>query len=201
MLAVGGWMTSIQVVSFAFVIESGRLALLGAGVAAVFFTVHAHFAGASADPDLGPPTGMTGADLDRLIDEVDRRQGILPGSRGRTPQAVGTGDDDEFAELVRDALDELPDFMQEELLHVTIEVSDRGRTLHASGQRLYGLYSGGTVLDRSRPGHVYIFKDTLMDDHAGDPDTLRRQVAITVRHELAHHLGELSERRLRELGL
>lgn len=114
---------------------------------------------------------------------------------------MGTGDDDEFAELVRDALDELPDFMREELPHVTIEVSDHGRTFHPSGRPLYGVYSGGTVLNRSRPGHIYIFRDTLMDDCAGDSDELRRLVAITVRHELAHHLGELSERRLGELGL
>jgi predicted Zn-dependent protease with MMP-like domain len=40
-----------------------------------------------------------------------------------------------------------------------------------------------------------------MDDFGDDPDELRRQVAITVRHELAHHLGERSERRIRALGL
>ena len=33
------------------------------------------------------------------------------------------------------------------------------------------------------------------------PEEIDRQVATTVRHELAHHLGEMSERRLRELGL
>lgn len=93
LFAVGGWMTSLQVVSFAFVLESGRLALLGAGVAAVFFAVHAHFAGASVEPDLGPPTGMTGADLDRLIDAVDRRQGVLleaPAGRRRRWAPVTT---------------------------------------------------------------------------------------------------------------
>lgn len=62
-------------------------------------------------------------------------------------------------------------------------------------------YRGGTVRNRSYPSHFYTFRDTLMDDFGDDPDELRRQVAITVRHELAHHLGERSERRIRALGL
>ena len=78
---------------------------------------------------------------------------------------------------------------------------DDGRTFHGSGQALYGVYRGGTVRNRSYPSHVHIFRDTLMEDFADDPDELRRQVAITVRHELAHQFGERSERRLRALGL
>ncbi len=200
LIAVTGWMIGCHVVLFAFATEDGRLALLGAAGTAVFFCLHAHYADVTPAPDLGPPTGMTGEELDRLIDDVDRLQGILPGGSRQAPPLVST-DDDGFAGLVRDALDALPEFMQRELANVAIMVSDCGRSFHGSGQALYGWYHGGTVRNRSRPSHIYIFRDTLMDDLAADPDELRRQVAITVRHELAHHLGERSERRIRALGL
>jgi predicted Zn-dependent protease with MMP-like domain len=44
-----------------------------------------------------------------------------------------------------------------------------------------------------------IFRDQLtLAIH--DPDELRHQVAITLRHEIAHHFGA-DEDRVRELGL
>lgn len=200
LIAVAGWILGCHVMVFAFTTADGRLALLSATGTAVFFFLHVLYADVTPEPDLGPPSGMTGEELDRLIDEVDRLQGILPGGPRQASPVVIT-DDDAFAGLVRDALDELPEFMQDELPNVAIMVSDRGRTYHESGQALYGCYGGGTVRNRSHASHIYIFRDTLTDDFADDPDELRRQVAITVRHELAHHLGERSERRIRNLGL
>src|SRR5437588_2918551 len=47
-------------------------------------------------------------------------------------------DDDDFAELVRDALDDLPDLLQNALRHVAVVISDGGRRRGA-----YGLYQGG----------------------------------------------------------
>src|SRR5690348_12812151 len=47
-------------------------------------------------------------------------------------------DDDDFEELVRDALDDLPDLLQNALAHVAVVISDGGRR-----RRAYGLYEGG----------------------------------------------------------
>jgi predicted Zn-dependent protease with MMP-like domain len=200
LIAFAGVVLCAHVTVFAFATSDGRLALLGAGGIAMFFILHMHFADVPPEPDLGPPSGMTAEELDRLIDEVDRLQGVLP-ERPRHASTVLSADDDDFTELVRDALEELPEFMQRELHNVAIIVSDDGRTFHASGQRLYGCHVGGNVVNRRYTSVIYIFRDTLIDDFADDPDELRRQVTITVRHELAHHLGEHSERRIRDLGL
>ena len=50
------------------------------------------------------------------------------------------------------------------------------------------------------PDQIIIFRDTLRRDFGHDADLLREQVTITVRHELAHHLGA-DELGVRDLGL
>src|SRR5947209_742898 len=92
--------------------------------------------------------------------------------------------DDDFAELVRDALDDLPDLLQNALAHVAVVISDGGRRRHA-----YGLYEGGGVAHAHTHDRIVIFRDTLRRDFGSDPQLLRDQVTRTVRHELAHHVG------------
>jgi predicted Zn-dependent protease with MMP-like domain len=93
-------------------------------------------------------------------------------------------DNDDFDELVRDALDELPDLLRNALTHVAVVVSDSGRR-----HRAYGLYQGDGVHRDNYPDRIVIFRDTLRRDFGHDPDLLRQQVTRTVRHELAHHVG------------
>jgi predicted Zn-dependent protease with MMP-like domain len=104
-------------------------------------------------------------------------------------------DPDDFEELVREALDDLPDLLLRALDHVAVVISDGGRRAHA-----YGLYQGDTVARDDHPDRIVIFRDTLRRDFGDDPDELRAQVTRTVRHELAHHLGA-DELGVRELGL
>jgi predicted Zn-dependent protease with MMP-like domain len=96
--------------------------------------------------------------------------------------------DEDFEELVRDALDELPDLLRNALRHVAVVISDKGRAAGA-----YGLYQGGQgrLNALGPPGHdrIVIFRDTLRRDFGHDPDLLRERVVKTVRHELAHHVG------------
>ncbi len=96
--------------------------------------------------------------------------------------------DEDFEELVRDALDDLPDLLRNALRHVAVVISDKGRTAGA-----YGLYQGDQMRDRvlGAPAHdrIVIFRDTLRRDFGHDPELLREQVVRTVRHELAHHVG------------
>jgi predicted Zn-dependent protease with MMP-like domain len=104
-------------------------------------------------------------------------------------------DADDFEQLVREALDDLPDLLIRALDHVAVVISDKGRRHHA-----YGLYQGDGVARDDYPDRIIIFRDTLRRDFGDDPDELRAQVTRTVRHELAHHLGA-DELGVRELGL
>jgi predicted Zn-dependent protease with MMP-like domain len=93
-------------------------------------------------------------------------------------------DDEDFEELVRDALDDLPDLLRNALAHVAVVISDGGRRRGA-----YGLYQGGSVARDDVHDRIVIFRDTLRRDFGHSPELLREQVVKTVRHELAHHVG------------
>jgi len=93
-------------------------------------------------------------------------------------------DDADFEELVRDALDDLPDLLRNALAHVPVVISDQGRR-----QRAYGLYQGDGAARDDAHDRIVIFRDTLRRDFGEDPQQLRDQVTRTVRHELAHHVG------------
>jgi len=93
-------------------------------------------------------------------------------------------DDDDFEELVRDALDDLPDLLRNALSHVAVVISDGGRRQHA-----YGLYQGDGATREDAHDRIVVFRDTLRRDFGHDPELLRDQVTRTVRHELAHHVG------------
>jgi predicted Zn-dependent protease with MMP-like domain len=105
-------------------------------------------------------------------------------------------DDEDFEELVRDAMDDLPDLLRAALdRNVAVVISDGGRRHGA-----YGLYNGDGASRDDYPDKIIIFRDTLRRDFGHDADLLRHQVMITVRHELAHHIG-FDELGVRDLGL
>jgi predicted Zn-dependent protease with MMP-like domain len=93
-------------------------------------------------------------------------------------------DDGDFEELVRDALDDLPDLLRNALTHVAVVISDGGRARGA-----YGLYQGDGATRNNAHDRIVIFRDTIRRDFGHNPDLLREQVTKTVRHELAHHVG------------
>ena len=80
-------------------------------------------------------------------------------------------DDEDFEELVRDALDDLPDLLRNALAHVAVVISDGGRRQ----RRLRPL-----PRRRRDPRHTHdrivIFRDTLRRDFGHDPELLRDQV-------------------------
>lgn len=105
-------------------------------------------------------------------------------------------DDQDFEELVREAMDDLPDLLRVALdRNVAVVVSDQGRR-----HRAYGLYQGDGAHRDNYPDRIIIFRDTLRRDFGHDADLLREQVTVTVRHELAHHIG-FDELGVRDLGL
>ena len=105
-------------------------------------------------------------------------------------------DDEDFEELVRDALDDLPDWARAALdRNVAVVISDGGRRRGA-----YGLYHGDGATRDEIPDRIVVYRDTLRRDFGHDPELLREQVTITVRHELAHHIG-FDELGVQDLGL
>jgi predicted Zn-dependent protease with MMP-like domain len=138
------------------------------------------------------------ADFDRIVEEAERlaRDGIAPEPDEVQFMALDPYDDDDFAELVRDAMDELPDILQRALeRNVAVVISDGGRRAGA-----YGLYHGDGVARDNTSDRIVIYRDTLRRDFGHDPEVLRHEVTRTVRHELAHHLGA-DELGVRDLGL
>ena len=137
------------------------------------------------------------ADFERVVRRSERlaRDGLAAEPEETEFMTLDPLDDADFEELVRDALDELPDLLRNALAHVAVVISDGGRRAGA-----YGLYHGDGVHRDEVPDRIVIYRDTLRRDFGHDPDLLREQVVRTVRHELAHHVG-FDEMGVRGLGL
>jgi predicted Zn-dependent protease with MMP-like domain len=116
--------------------------------------------------------------------EALAREGLAVDPEENDFMALDPLDDRDFEELVRDALDDLPDLLGNALSHVAVVISDGGRRRGA-----YGLYQGDGASRDDTHDRIVIFRDTLRRDFGEDPDLLREQVTRTVRHELAHHVG------------
>jgi predicted Zn-dependent protease with MMP-like domain len=126
------------------------------------------------------------SDFERLVLRSERlaRDGLAADPDENEFLELDPLNDQDFAELVREALDELPDLLQNSLKHVPVVISDQGRKRGA-----YGLYEGGTIAREATHDRIVIFRDTLRRDFGHDPELLRAEVTRTVRHELAHHVG------------
>jgi predicted Zn-dependent protease with MMP-like domain len=138
------------------------------------------------------------AEFERIVERSERlaRSGLAAEPDEGEFLDLDPYDDEEFEELVREALDDLPDLLRAALeRNVAVVISDGGRR-----RRAYGLYHGDGVARDDHPDRIVIYRDTLRRDFGHDSDLLRDQVTRTVRHELAHHLG-WDELGVRDLGL
>jgi predicted Zn-dependent protease with MMP-like domain len=108
---------------------------------------------------------------------------------------------DRFEELVAEALDELPAWIQERLENVEVLIEDRPPN---GDGRLLGLYEG-IPLTRRGSGYFGVLPDRItlfranIEPRGRDESDLKRIVGHTVVHEIAHFFG-ISDERLRELG-
>ncbi len=103
----------------------------------------------------------------------------------------------DFDEEVRVALDDLPPELAAALENVAIVVEDE----NPEDPDLYGWYDGlGPGLDRAGalPDRIVLYRLPLQEEFP-DPKELRRQIRITVLHEIGHFFG-LDEDRIDELG-
>jgi predicted Zn-dependent protease with MMP-like domain len=139
------------------------------------------------------------AEFERVVERAERlaREGTFAEPDEGEFLDLDPYDDHDFEELVRDALDDLPELLRPliENHNVAVVISDGGRR-----RRAYGLYHGDGATRDDVPDRIVIYRDTLRRDFGHDPELLRRQVTITVRHELAHHIG-FDELGVRGLGL
>ena len=117
--------------------------------------------------------------------------------------------DPRFQHLVQEALALIPAEFQPHLENVELIVEEepdkatRRRLGMRRDETLYGLYEGTPLTERLQgqpllPDRIRIFRRPLVEDFP-DPDALKREVALTVLHEIAHHFG-IDEDRLEELG-
>jgi predicted Zn-dependent protease with MMP-like domain len=104
-----------------------------------------------------------------------------------------------FEDLVADALDALPEPIQQLLANVAVVIDDEpsSEQLHSLGmgpdESMYGLYEGVSAVVYGAefaqfPNKITLFRLPLEEDFA-DPRALAREVQRTVIHELAHHAG------------
>jgi predicted Zn-dependent protease with MMP-like domain len=114
-----------------------------------------------------------------------------------------------FEQLVESALALVPAEFRPHLDNVQIVVEDMpsDKLLADLGvpqdETLFGLYTGTPLTERTveyagLPDRITIFRLSLLAEF-DDPQELRREVARTVIHEIAHHFG-IDEARLAELG-
>lgn len=108
--------------------------------------------------------------------------------------------DDEFEELVDEALESLPEEFQQYLRDVLIEVEDRPDADTARGlglddrRSLLGLYHGVPLTERSvqhsgrLPDRITIYK-TNIEAVCRSRKQVVKQVRTTVLHEVGHHFG------------
>lgn len=109
------------------------------------------------------------------------------------------------------ALNDLPEEFRDRMNNVEIVVERKPtkRQLLEAGldprrDTLYGLYHGTPLPERSvfyppiLPDKITIFAEPLMRDFP-DPDDLRRQIRVTVVHEIAHYFG-MDDDEIEKLG-
>ena len=106
-----------------------------------------------------------------------------------------------FEALVLEALDELPGWVRERMENIEVVVEDESPP---GGPSLLGLYEGVPLTERADyvwalPDRITLYRRAIEDEAGGDEETLRRVVAETVIHEIAHFFG-ISDERLHELG-
>ena len=104
-----------------------------------------------------------------------------------------------FAELVSDALDDVPVRFTALMDNIAVLVDDEAPVGDRFGEYVgIPLTARGINYTSALPDRIVLFRRTICA-HCRDEDDVRRQVAVTVVHEIAHHFG-IDDDRLDELG-
>lgn len=118
-------------------------------------------------------------------------------------------EDSDFANIIAEVLDELPQKYMANMSNVAIVYEDdpspaqRKELALRCNESLYGLYQGIPLIKRGAgynlvlPDKITIFKNPLVA-HSHDLASLKANVKHTLWHEIAHHFG-LGHDRIHEL--
>jgi predicted Zn-dependent protease with MMP-like domain len=118
----------------------------------------------------------------------------------------------EFQEMVANALDEIPEEFDREWENVAVIVStdwptevEKKRMGVPEGHLLFGTYSGASRTKRfpaaaSSRHVIVVYQPALELRYGSDKERLEQEIRRVVLHELAHHLG-MSHERMRKVGL
>jgi len=114
---------------------------------------------------------------------------------------------EEFEQLVKQGIDSIPQKFLDKLKNVEICIEDNPtqEELNKAGVKanglLFGLYQGVPLIKRESygmvlPDKITIFKNPIEEvNHS--PEEIKKAVANTVWHEIAHHFG-MDEREVRQ---
>ena len=117
----------------------------------------------------------------------------------------------EFKKEAIRVLERLPEEFRRRLHNVEIVIEEKPKKSHLKAMglnpqtdTLYGLYEGTPLSERSAleppllPDKITIFSEPLLRDF---PDTieLRRQIRLTLLHEIAHYFG-MDDEKIEDLG-
>jgi len=117
---------------------------------------------------------------------------------------------DEFSVALRKALSELPPMFHDALANVAVVVEEWPPDILLEEQgispddTLYGFYHGVPLPERSMqdsgllPDKISVYRGPLVEDFP-DRRELRRQIRITLLHEIGHYFG-MDEEELSRLG-
>ncbi len=117
----------------------------------------------------------------------------------------------EFEEIVREALDALPEEFARRMENLAVVVEDepepevlRSLGLDPRRETLFGLYQGvpldqrGSTYAGVLPDKISIYYRPLLRAYRS-PERIRQQVRSTVIHEIGHYFG-LDDKTIRDLG-
>jgi predicted Zn-dependent protease with MMP-like domain len=111
----------------------------------------------------------------------------------------------QFSLAVDEVLAELPEWVVEQVDNLFVEVEDWPTPEQdPDGHGILGIYEGVSLADRGvdyfgfAPDRIVIFYQPHLELGLDDAE-LRKEIRVTVLHEIAHHLG-IDDDRLHELG-
>ena len=113
----------------------------------------------------------------------------------------------EFENLVKQALDGLPEQFAKALNNVEVVVEVWPTPFHLTsgtvgqGMTLFGLYQGIPKTRRGNysnvlPDKISIFAGPIVQAVGDDPEAVKKQVRNTILHEIGHHFG-MNEEQIR----
>jgi predicted Zn-dependent protease with MMP-like domain len=146
------------------------------------------------------------------VEVLPSRPDRLVGDGQQKPGTTLKYSEQEFQEMVANALDEVPEEFAKEWNNVAVIVStdwpkdaDKKRMGVPEGHLVFGTYSGfdRTKGFRASSGSrhvIVVYQPALELVYGSDKDRLEHEIRRVVLHELAHHLG-MSHHRMKEIGL